>query len=157
MKLQLHLDNPAAESAPRRQDMARCIEAALAHKLARAELSVRLVGEAEMAALNRRYRGRDAPTNVLAFGADLPADIEHPLLGDIVLCPAVLRREAQAQGKSEAQHWAHLLIHGSLHLLGYNHEQAEEAQQMETLETKILAGLGYPCPYTQHSRAGSER
>jgi probable rRNA maturation factor len=111
------------------------------------EITVRLVDEVEMSSLNQTYRDKPGPTNVLSFPADLPAEIELPLLGDIVICAPVVRAEASQQGKSEAAHWAHIAVHGTLHLLGYDHVNADEAVVMETLESTILDHLNYPCPY----------
>jgi probable rRNA maturation factor len=116
-----------------------------------AEISLRLVDETEMRALNHRYRGRDGATNVLSFPADLPPglpdDAELSLLGDIVICAPVVRREASEQNKSEAAHWDHMLVHGVLHLLGYDHVDDDEAECMEALERDTLAELGHSDPY----------
>lgn len=111
------------------------------------ELSVRIVGAREGRLLNRRYRGRDYATNVLSFPAELPAGVDLPLLGDLVLCAPVLAREAREQGKPLAAHYAHLSIHGVLHLLGHDHLRPHQATRMETLETAALARLGIPDPY----------
>jgi probable rRNA maturation factor len=113
------------------------------------ELSLRIVDDEEMRELNGRYRGKDGPTNVLSFSAELPDAVDLPLLGDIVICAPVVRSEAQAQGKLPAAHWDHMLIHGILHLLGFDHETDGEAAEMEALETQALQGLGWPCPYTE--------
>ena len=111
---------------------------------------MRIVEADEARELNRRYRDRDRPTNVLSFAADhsldLPGDDAVPL-GDLVLCAPVVAREAGEQGKPEAHHWAHLLVHGTLHLLGYDHAVADEAADMEALEVATLAGRGLPDPY----------
>lgn len=112
-----------------------------------AQLTVRIVDEAEGRALNERYRGRTGPTNVLSFPFEHPDRLQPPLLGDIVLCAPVVRREAAAQGKTPDAHWAHLVVHGVLHLLGHDHEQEGEAAAMEGLETDILATLDFPDPY----------
>jgi probable rRNA maturation factor len=111
------------------------------------EVTVRLVSEEESRTLNLDYRSKDRPTNVLSFAADLPDDLELPFIGDIVICPAVLRREAAEQRKEIDSHWAHLTVHGVLHLLGYDHEVDSDAAAMESLEVQILKGLGYPDPY----------
>ncbi|QLQ34233.1 MAG: rRNA maturation RNase YbeY [Candidatus Thiothrix singaporensis] len=112
---------------------------------------VRVVAEAESQELNRSYRGKDYPTNVLSFPYDPPLvpleDGEADYLGDLVVCQPVMRREAQEQGKTAPQHWAHLLIHGLLHLQGYDHITDAEASEMEALETEILGRLGFPDPY----------
>ena len=144
-----HIDIQVAcqEPVPEHADIQRWVGAALAHRQADAEVSVRLVSEAEMTTLNQQYRGREGSTNVLSFPADLPPELELPLLGDIVICAAVVRREATEQHKELPQHWAHMLVHGSLHLLGYDHIDPAQAEIMESLETTILQALGYPCPY----------
>lgn len=124
-------------------------EAALAgarHRRA-AELSVRIVGAREGRELNRRYRGRDYATNVLSFPVELPPGVQAPLLGDIAICANVVAREAREQGKSVRDHYAHLAVHGVLHLLGFDHQNEREATRMELLETRVLAGLGIADPY----------
>lgn len=110
-------------------------------------LTLRIVDEPEMTTLNGRYRGQPRPTNVLAFPAALPAEFELAVLGDVILCAPVIAREALEQGKPEAAHWAHMVVHGTLHLLGFDHEEADQARVMEALETAVLAQLGYPNPY----------
>ncbi|HJP97013.1 MAG TPA: rRNA maturation RNase YbeY [Rhodanobacteraceae bacterium] len=112
-----------------------------------AELSIRIVGVREGRTLNRRYRDRDYATNVLSFPAELPPDVGSPLLGDIVIAAPVVAREARAQGKSVRDHYAHLTVHGVLHLLGYDHQSDGDAVRMEALETRILASLGITDPY----------
>lgn len=115
---------------------------------ASAELTVRIVDEAEITALNMQYRGKDGPTNVLSFPYEAIAGVDTELLGDVVICAPVVASEAIAQGKPLEAHWAHLVIHGVLHLLGYDHKQQDEALRMESTETELLAGLGYRNPYT---------
>ncbi len=110
-------------------------------------LSIRLVDAEEGQALNAQYRHKDYPTNVLSFPAELPDGVELPLLGDLVLCVPVVEREAAEQGKPLLHHWAHLTIHGVLHLLGHDHLQEDEAAAMEALEVQALARLGIPDPY----------
>jgi len=118
---------------------------AATHKVA---LSLRLVDEAESADFNQRYRGKVGPTNVLSFPFDPPPGGRgRCYLGDLVLCAPLVAREAAEQGKSPEAHWAHLVVHGVLHLLGHDHLDEAEAQAMEALETGILADLGYPPPY----------
>ena len=112
-----------------------------------AELSIRIVGSREGRVLNRRYRGRDYATNVLSFRAELPPGVGSPLLGDIVISAPVVVREAREQGKSAHDHYAHLVVHGVLHLLGYDHQRERDATRMETLETRILASLDIANPY----------
>lgn len=111
------------------------------------ELTLRLVDAAESAALNARYRHKSGPTNVLSFPFQTPPGTVSRLLGDLVICAPVVEREAQEQGKPLPAHWAHMVIHGILHLRGYDHEIESEAQAMEVLETEILARLGYADPY----------
>ena len=127
----------------------RWVEAALAGARRRraAELSIRIVGTREGRTLNRTYRDKDYATNVLSFPVDLPPGVRLPLLGDIAVCAPVVRREAAEQGKPVAHHWAHLTVHGVLHLLGYDHIVEAEAVRMEALETRILKGLGISDPY----------
>ncbi len=111
------------------------------------ELVIRVVDEAESSALNRDYRGRDRPTNVLSFPFEAPPPIESYLIGDLVICAPVVAREALAQGKAAKAHWAHMVVHGVLHLLGFDHPSDAEAESMEALEREIQGGLGYPDPY----------
>ena len=140
-------------NAPSSHDIRRWALAALQQD---AEVTVRLVGATEGRELNRDFRGKDYATNVLTFvygeGEPLPSDDEGQasaarLTGDLVLCVPVVVREAAEQGKALEAHFAHLVVHGMLHLQGYDHEEPDEAEQMEALETQILAGLGYPAPY----------
>jgi len=127
----------------------RWAEAALrgARRRKPAELAIRIVGLDEGRALNRDYRGKDYATNVLSFPAELPPGIALPLIGDLAICAPVVLREAAEQAKRPRDHWAHLTVHGVLHLLGYDHIDDGEAEAMETLETRILAGLGIADPY----------
>ena len=111
------------------------------------EMTVRIVDEAESHALNLNYRGKDRPTNVLSFPFECPDEVELPLLGDLVICRQVVEREAQEQDKPVIAHWAHMVVHGSLHLLGYDHIEDDEAEEMESLETQIMTGLGFADPY----------
>lgn len=107
------------------------------------EVTVRFVEPGEGQELNRDYRGKDYATNVLSF----PYDTDPIVLGDLVICPAVIEREAAEQGKPLEDHYAHMVVHGILHLQGWNHENDQEAAEMEAEEKRILAGLGYPDPY----------
>lgn len=111
------------------------------------EMTVRIVDEAESHELNLTYRGKDRPTNVLSFPFECPDEVELPLLGDLVICRQVVEREAAEQEKPLMAHWAHMVVHGSLHLLGYDHIEDNEAEEMESLETQIMQGLGFDDPY----------
>jgi probable rRNA maturation factor len=128
-----------AAHLPSRRQLRRWASAALAQD---AEVTLRIVGEAEGRRLNREFRGKNSPTNVLTFA--YPE--QRPLTGDIVLCAPVVRQEAEAQDLSLAAHYAHLVVHGMLHLQGYDHERAAAAQVMESLESEIVTQLGYPDP-----------
>jgi probable rRNA maturation factor len=122
-------------------------------KIQGTSMTIRLVDELEITRLNRDFRHRDKPTNVLSFPFETPPGIPEgemaPELGDVIICAPVVAREAQAQGKSLEGHWAHMVTHGTLHLLGFDHISEPEAQEMETLETQILAKLNYPDPYQE--------
>ena len=112
-----------------------------------AVLSLRIVDEAESAELNQRYRHKHGPTNVLSFPFENPPGVVTGILGDIVICAPVVRREAKEQGKPEVAHWAHMLVHGIMHLQGFDHIHQEDAERMETAETQILTALGFADPY----------
>lgn len=111
------------------------------------ELTVRIVDEAESAALNEEYRNKSNATNVLSFPFECPEEVELNLLGDLVICAPVVEREAKQQDKNSKAHWAHMLVHGVLHLLGYDHIKEDEAATMEAREVKILENIGFPDPY----------
>ena len=111
------------------------------------ELTIRLVDDDESRSLNHEYRGKNYPTNVLSFPSDLPPELNIPLLGDLVICVPVVLREAAEQNKTPDAHWAHMVIHGCLHLLGYDHMEDAEAEEMENLERHLLAELGIADPY----------
>lgn len=132
---------------PASEDFQTWVEAALKDRRDAAELAIRVVDRAESQQLNRDYRGKDAPTNVLSFAAELPDGVELALLGDLVICAAVVAEEAREQGKTELAHWAHLTVHGTLHLLGFDHISSVDAKRMEAEERQVLADLGYADPY----------
>ena len=123
------------------------VEAAVGGLSKDAELTIRIVDEMESAELNGRYRHKAGPTNVLSFPFESPPGVTISLLGDIVVCAPVVRREAGEQSKSLNSHWAHMIVHGALHLLGYTHEHDEDAEEMEAMETRILGRLGFDNPY----------
>jgi probable rRNA maturation factor len=142
--------------APRARDIATWAGTAIGRRAAGGELGVRVVGAAESRRLNARYRGRDKPTNVLSFP---PSPLPQPVpgapaargdsrpLGDLVICAQVVRSEAHQQGKLLQAHWAHLVVHGALHLIGYDHEREAEARRMERREVAVLRRLGFANPY----------
>ena len=139
------------EPPPSAADFERWLNAALAGRRDEAELSIRLVDADESQSLNAQYRGKDKPTNVLSFPFEAPegipsSELDH-LLGDLVICAPVIAHEAKQQQKPELNHWAHMVVHGTLHLLGYDHQNDEEAIEMEQLERNILETLGIPDPY----------
>lgn len=158
MNLLVDIQAASREPAPSEKDIRHWIKTALAGRTSQeqVEISVRLVDEEEMSRLNETYRDIKGPTNVLSFPADLPPDLNLPLLGDIIVCAPVVMTEAAQQGKTTDAHWAHMTIHGTLHLLGYDHIEEEEAAIMEALESAILEQLNYSCPYEialSHERA----
>ncbi len=132
---------------PTADDFRRWVAAALPADQLNSELTIRVVDEAESQMLNGQYRQQPKPTNVLSFEADLPIELDVPLLGDLVICAAVIEREAREQNKTLQAHWAHIVIHGTLHLQGYDHILDDEAAEMEALETRIMSGLQFPAPY----------
>ena len=125
----------------------RWVAATLQGRILRADLALRLVDEREGRALNQHYRGKPHPTNVLSFPAELPKGVKLPILGDIVLCAPLVAREAREQRKPLNAHYAHLTVHGVLHLLGFDHNDERDAEAMEAIERQILAGLGVADPY----------
>lgn len=124
---------------------------ALKSKITDVEMTIRIVDIPEITELNTRYRHKSAPTNVLSFPFDMPEHLEGEpfLLGDIVICADIVNKEAKEQGKTQTAHWAHMVVHGTLHLLGYDHETTADADVMEPLEITILQSLGFPNPYQQ--------
>lgn len=137
----------ARAGLPSAVSLRRFAQAVLAGRREDGELSIRVVDAEEGQALNRDYRQRDYATNVLSFPAELPPGVPLPVLGDLVLCAPVIAREATEQGKRLQDHYAHMVVHGVLHLLGFDHMNEADAERMETLERSILAGLGVPDPY----------
>jgi probable rRNA maturation factor len=159
MPVELYLENVSSvETVPSQADFERWLEPALQDH-PDAILNIRIVDADESAELNWQYRRKQGPTNVLSFPAampdegpdawpvDLPEEVDLPLLGDLAICAPLVESEAAAQHKSAEAHWAHLVIHGTLHLFGYDHQEDAEAEVMEGLEIELLATLGYANPY----------
>ncbi|TKI05468.1 rRNA maturation RNase YbeY [Martelella alba] len=151
LDLQVACDNP--DGLPGEPDFTRWLQAVLPRFRDKAEVTIRLVDEAESHALNLTYRGMDKPTNVLSFPFDAPPQVRLPLLGDLVICRQVVEREAAEQDAAPDAHWAHMVVHGCLHLLGYDHILDDEAEQMEGLEADIMLAMGYPDPYRAEKNA----
>ena len=145
--LDLQLACADANGLPGESDFQRWLDAAILPFQEEAEVTIRLVDAAESQALNLTYRGKDKPTNVLSFPFECPPGIELPLLGDLVICRQVVEQEAHEQSKPLMAHWAHMVVHGSLHLLGYDHIEDDEAEEMEALEIEFMQTLGFANPY----------
>ena len=146
LDFQLAYDNPNAY-LPTEAQCHKWLSAVLPEFKTESELTIRVVELSESQQLNSDYRGKDKPTNVLSFPFEAPEHIELPLLGDLIICADVVNSEAQEQNKTPESHWAHMVIHGTLHLLGYDHINDEEAEEMEALEIEFMASLGYKNPY----------
>lgn len=150
--IDLQIASENSEGLPTLEQFTHWVETALAFEaqtgdFPETEMTIRIVDEEESQTLNREYRGKDYPTNVLSFPFEVPEGIELPLLGDLVICRQVMEREAKEQQISLSSHWAHLAVHGTLHLLGYDHIEETEAEEMEGLETQIMQKLGFEDPY----------
>jgi metalloprotein, YbeY/UPF0054 family len=143
--VQIACDNE--QGLPSDDQLQAWFEHAIRRAKPQAEVTIRIVDEGESQSLNRDYRGKDKPTNVLSFPFEAPPGVEIDLLGDLIVCRQVVEQEAQQQGKTLMDHWAHMVVHGSLHLLGYDHIEDDEAEQMEALEREILATMGVSDPY----------
>lgn len=137
----------AATAIPSEESLQRYLTAAVSPFQAEAEVTIRIVDEAESQQLNFDYRHKDKPTNVLSFPFQAPPGIELPLLGDLVICVQVVEREAVEQNKTLEAHWAHMVVHGCLHLLGFDHINDTDAEEMEVEEVQILQELGFSDPY----------
>ena len=146
LDIQMAISEDEAEP-PSTQQLQHWVELALADRTQDAELTIRIVDEPEITELNRQYRRKDGPTNVLSFPFESDIELETPLLGDLVICAPVVAREASEQQKSLQAHWAHMVIHGTLHLLGYDHLTETQANEMESREITILQQLGFSNPY----------
>ena len=146
----VHIDVQVSSSStflPDELQLKAWAEAAVGQHKDEAEISFLIVDLEEGADLNARWRNKEGATNVLSFPSDLPPELNLPLLGDLVICAPVVEKEAKEQVKTLESHWAHMVVHGTLHLLGYDHIKEDQAEKMESLETAILKELGYPDPY----------
>ena len=132
---------------PNETDIQVWVETVISEHQSEAELTVRVVDEHEIAELNKQYRAKNKTTNVLSFPADKDLPVPIPLLGDVVICAEVVAKEAVEQHKPLTAHWAHMVIHGTLHLLGYDHIENDQAEQMEQKEINYMQKLGFPNPY----------
>lgn len=138
------------DALPQDEDLLKWLnETLLSEQYGDTELTIRFVGEKESAGLNKQYRDKTGSTNVLSFPFEMPAEVELNLLGDLVICAEVVKQQAKEQKKEEMAHWAHMVVHGTLHLLGYDHQTDAETEIMETKEIKILSQLGYSDPYKE--------
>ena len=142
-----------AEGIPEERDFYRWVSAALAGRHQQAEVVIRVVDELESAHLNKTYRNKAGATNVLSFPFEAPEQVEMELLGDLVLCAPVIKNESIQQHKTIESHWAHMTVHGVLHLLGYDHLHNDQAVKMESLETEILTSMGYKAPYADETES----
>ncbi|MBY7661522.1 rRNA maturation RNase YbeY [Vibrio atlanticus] len=145
LDLQLAVENE--QGLPTEQDIQLWLNKTIPQFQENAELTVRIVETQESHQLNHEYRGKDKPTNVLSFPFEAPPGIELDLLGDLIICRQVVEKEAEEQNKPLLAHWAHMVVHGSLHLLGYDHIEDDEAEEMESLETEIMQTMGFEDPY----------
>ncbi len=147
IELDLQLAVESETGLPTVEEFSTWLEAAVTPFQAQAEVTIRIVDTAESHQLNLEYRGKDKPTNVLSFPFEAPPGIELDLLGDLIICRQVVEQEAVEQNKPLNAHWAHMVVHGSLHLLGYDHIEDDEAEEMESLETDLMQKLGFEDPY----------
>lgn len=148
MNLTLELQLVAStRQVPGEAEFQRWVLAVLEGRLDAAEVVIRVVDEQESQQLNRDYRGKDKATNVLSFPFDVPSQVESAHIGDLVICAPVVIREAAEQQKPAVDHWAHMVVHGMLHLLGFDHQDEAEANEMESMERGILGLMGIPDPY----------
>ena len=147
LELDLQIATEATQRLPSEADFRLWVEKALPTLGEEFEVTIRIVDEEESHALNHEYRGQDKPTNVLSFPFEAPPGLELPLLGDLVICTQIVEKEAKEQDKELLHQWAHMTIHGILHLRGYDHINDDEADEMELIETQLLASLSISDPY----------
>ncbi|TDB59752.1 rRNA maturation RNase YbeY [Photorhabdus khanii] len=145
--LDLQIACKSSQSLPEETLFQQWLDRVLPQFQSESEVTIRIVDEAESHDLNLTYRGKDKPTNVLSFPFEAPPEVDLPLLGDLIICRQVVEKEAEEQQKTVEEHWAHMVVHGCLHLLGYDHIEDDEAEEMESLETEIMQELGYADPY----------
>jgi probable rRNA maturation factor len=147
MRARIDLQNDESlTNLPDQQDFEAWVDAALTQDFDDLEQTIRVVGKAESRALNLQYRAKDTPTNVLSFTVENDY-LDYECLGDLVICAPIVEQEAHQQKKSLKAHWAHMVVHGMLHLQGYDHQKTTQIDEMEALEVKILSTLGYSNPY----------
>lgn len=147
LNLDLQIATGAIEHLPSEANFTLWVQKTLPNSDEEFEVTIRIVDEEESHALNNDYRGKDKSTNVLSFPFEAPPGLDIPLLGDLVICVQVVEKEAKEQKKALLHHWAHMTIHGILHLRGYDHINNDEAEEMEAIETKLLSSLSIPDPY----------
>ncbi|KES18175.1 rRNA maturation RNase YbeY [Gilliamella apicola] len=145
--LDLQIATDDNQNLPTEEQIMQWLNVILPQFMDNAEITIRIVDEQESQQLNNTYRHKDKPTNVLSFPFESPIEIEVPLLGDLIICKQVVEAEAKEQHKSLTSHWAHMIVHGCLHLLGYDHILDEEAEEMENIEIDIMQQLGFNNPY----------
>ena len=149
--MEIHVDiQREVEALPQDEELIKWVSEVLTtEQHGDAELTIRFVSEAESAELNEQYRHKTGSTNILSFPFEAPDEVEINLLGDLIICTDVVKKQATEQHKQELAHWAHMVVHGTLHLLDYDHLTDEEANIMESKETQILSQLGYSDPYRE--------
>lgn len=156
MSYRIHIQKASSGTLPiKKKQLKDWITQTLLSETSAGELVLRIVDEAEIQYLNKTYRAKDKATNVLAFPAPETLHLKCPLLGDIIICPAILKIESQEQDKSLEAHWAHIVIHGVLHLLGFDHIEDADEKKMQAKEIKLLQQLGFPNPYIMEEEVTS--
>ena len=140
-----------SKSLPSKEQFQCWVDAILSDESQNSEIVIRIIDEAEMILFNEQYRDKKGPTNILSFPFDVPEGIESDLLGDLLVCAPIVEKESQQQKKILDHHWAHMIVHGVLHLLGYDHINESDAEEMETLEIEILIKIKIENPYEEKS------